>query len=130
MAWQPGETGNFHLEDLNMLTPEMLDVIGEDFDGENEELESISRILKDTFGDDFEQASIHQKLFLLEACCDSMRLGKDWEEAACTWDSDIATLQFPETFEDTQEAMKLIQDLSRAISADTTFHNLPIGGLG
>lgn len=98
-------------------------------ENEDEELLSISRILKDTFGESFEKASIHQKLRFLAACCDSMRLDTTWQDAVATAsDSDIATLDFPEFFEDTQEAMKLIKDLTEAISRDLTFHNLPIGG--
>lgn len=97
-------------------------------ENKDDELLSISRILKNTFGESFEQASIYQKLRLLAACCDSMRLDTTWQDAAATSDSDIATLDFPEFFEDTQEAMKLIKDLTEAISKDLTFHNLPIGG--
>lgn len=94
-------------------------------ENEDEELLSISRILKNTFGESFEEASIHQKLRLLEASCESMRLDKEWVAACEIVGCDT---KFPFFFEDTQEAMKLIKDLTEAISKDLTFHNLPIGG--
>ena len=92
----------------------------------DEELLSISRTLKNTFGESFEEASIHQKLRLLEASCESMRLDKEWVAACEIVGCDT---KFSYFFEDTQEAMKLIQDLSQAIAWDMTFHDLAIGGL-
>lgn len=94
-------------------------------ENEHKELPSISRILKHTFGESFEEASIHQKLRLLEASCQSMRMDKEWV-AACGIEG--CDTRFPFFFEDTQEAMKLIKNLAEAIASDMAFHNLPIGG--
>lgn len=70
------------------------------------------------------------KLYLLEAVSANVRLDWAWYQTmdylGLDEEPEMKDLEFPETFEDTQEAMNLIRDLAEAISKDMTFHNLAI----
>lgn len=103
--------------------------IEDEDEDEDEEISSISDILKGVFGKNFEKASIRQKLSLLETAAQTARCDSLWELSVfVAADPRTTNLHFPETFDDTQEAMRLIKDLTEAISRDLAFHDLPIRG--